>query len=440
MERSKTVSCSVHGFIELSPLAISVIDTKEFQRLRKIKQLGVVSYVYPCATHTRFEHSLGVYHLAGELLRNIKKKYPMIKFNNQYLGNDILLDNNIIELIKIGGATHDIAHSAQSHLFDDVFLKDCKHENKHHEKRSEILTDIILRRNTNLEDKYINFVKSIISPKENDTGFIYQIVCNHTSSGIDVDKFDYIARDTKTLGLDLGFNYQRLITDIIIDDNNNICYPKQLAFHITQLFHTRYTLHKTVYNHKNVKLIEYYIVEMMKLMNPFCKFDEAIQDMDKFIEITDETLFQMIHFYKNPPPYVSINYNNKDLEKNIKKASEYLDLLEKRKFYKFVDELLFNISIEDFLEYDKELDDKIIHLINYKIGLSSGKNNPLDHIYLYDKSDKKTFLLDRNSVSSLLPVSHYENITLVFCKDESLSKIDKIKDILKKIKENKKSN
>ncbi len=441
MDKSKSIACSVHGYITVSSLAISIIDTREFQRLRRIKQLGVVSFVYPCATHTRFEHSLGVYHLTGKLLENIKKKYPRIKFNNQYLGDNILLDSNIIELIKLGGLVHDIGHGMYSHLFDDILLKDSTHENKTHEKRSELLTDIILRRNTKLEDKYINFVKSIISPKKEDKGFIYQIVCNHTSSGIDVDKFDYISRDTKTLGLDLGFNYQRLITDIIIDEKNNICYPKQLAFHITQLFHTRYALHKMVYNHKNVKLIEHYIVEMMKLMNPFCNFDESIQDMNKFIEITDETLFQMIHFYKNPPPFISISYNNKtdsessikEFEKSIKKACNYLDLLERRKFYTFIDEVLFNLSIEKFTEIDKEIDNTIIHLINYKIGFSSGKKNPLDHIYLYDKAKEQSFLLDRNSVSSLLPVSHFENITLIFCKHPS--KVDKVKEILNKIKE-----
>ena len=70
---SKVIFDIIHGFIEVDELALSIIDKPEFQRLKNIKQLGIVHNVFPSATHTRFEHSLGVYHLAGELLLNLKK-------------------------------------------------------------------------------------------------------------------------------------------------------------------------------------------------------------------------------------------------------------------------------------------------------------------------------------------------------------------------------
>ena len=70
---SKLIFDPIHGYIELSELAFTIIDTPEFQRLRNIKQLGCCYYVFPGASHNRFEHSIGVAYLARKLLRNIKR-------------------------------------------------------------------------------------------------------------------------------------------------------------------------------------------------------------------------------------------------------------------------------------------------------------------------------------------------------------------------------
>ena len=73
MSTSKEIFDPIHGFISISPFLQMFIDTPEFQRLRDLKQLGATYFVYPSATHTRFEHSIGVCYLAGELLQNLKK-------------------------------------------------------------------------------------------------------------------------------------------------------------------------------------------------------------------------------------------------------------------------------------------------------------------------------------------------------------------------------
>ena len=65
MKKAKVINCPIHGHIEMDPVEIQFIDTHQFQRLRDLKQLGVANYVYPGATHNRFEHSIGVCYLAG---------------------------------------------------------------------------------------------------------------------------------------------------------------------------------------------------------------------------------------------------------------------------------------------------------------------------------------------------------------------------------------
>ncbi|KAI8790200.1 deoxynucleoside triphosphate triphosphohydrolase SAMHD1 [Biomphalaria glabrata] len=94
----------VHGHIELNETCQLIVDTKEFQRLRDIKQLGFVDFVFPGATHTRFEHALGAYHLAGEFVRRLKKYHPKPNATNA----DEEQDRRDILCIEIAALCHDI--------------------------------------------------------------------------------------------------------------------------------------------------------------------------------------------------------------------------------------------------------------------------------------------------------------------------------------------
>ena len=70
---SKLFACNIHDSIRISSMALKIINTPEFQRMREIKQLGLCHHIYPAATHTRFEHSIGVYHLAGKMVEKIQQ-------------------------------------------------------------------------------------------------------------------------------------------------------------------------------------------------------------------------------------------------------------------------------------------------------------------------------------------------------------------------------
>ena len=97
---SKQIYDPVHGFITITPLMQNIIDTPEFQRLRDLKQLGAVHYVYPSATHTRFEHSLGVSHLAGIMAENLIQ-YASLHNTPEEIYSEVINKEKTIELCRI---------------------------------------------------------------------------------------------------------------------------------------------------------------------------------------------------------------------------------------------------------------------------------------------------------------------------------------------------
>ena len=104
----------MHGSIRICPLAKELIDTRHVQRLRELKQLGVSDLTYINATHTRFEHSLGVMHLAERMLLSI-----IDKDKHQNLG----ITPKDVVCVKIAGLLHDLGHGPYSHVYDGLFRR-----------------------------------------------------------------------------------------------------------------------------------------------------------------------------------------------------------------------------------------------------------------------------------------------------------------------------
>ncbi|KAK1898197.1 Deoxynucleoside triphosphate triphosphohydrolase SAMHD1 [Dissostichus eleginoides] len=222
----KVFNDPIHGSMELHPLLVKIIDTPQFQRLRYIKQLGAGYLVYPGASHNRFEHSIGVGYLAGELVKALKEKQPELGINER----DILC-------VQIAGLCHDLGHGPFSHVFDGMFIRKVKlppgplrkkMKTWKHEDASVEMFDHLMRSNKDLQwmmkacrlkpSKDLDFIKEMIQPpaaQEEYKGrpkksFLYEIVANKRN-GIDVDKFDYFARDCHHLGIKNNFDHGRFI-------------------------------------------------------------------------------------------------------------------------------------------------------------------------------------------------------------------------------------
>lgn len=460
-ENTKCVHDSIHGFIALSYFAVKMIDNKCFQRLRNIKQLGTCYYVFPTATHSRFEHSIGTYHVASKILNTIIETnpedideylstIPELKeyYNSEYSGEMHILDNYVCELIKIAALCHDIGHGPFSHVFDDSFIKNTDVKNKFgatHEERSGILIEYIIKNDVDLKeiisDNEIQFIKNLINSSDSHVGFIYQIISNSVT-GLDVDKYDYLLRDVYMLNFQAKIDISRLVNDVKII-NNNIVYPEQAVDDIYNLLQTRYRLHQNVYCHKVVISTQLIISKILSLLDNILKISQSVLQVEKFITLTDEYIFNSVTILEN--------FVTDETDKNtLGKIKKYVDMLNKRELYSIVYTITFkdlNIDeINDFLD-DIDRSDESIIVHKGKIGFVSGnKPNPFDNIYVYKTKDSTKMMSMKENKEKvklsafkknkedilILPTQYQERYAIVYCSDKhDEQKIMKIRNDIK---------
>ena len=305
----------IYGFIKIPELCLNFINVTEFQRLRNIKQLGAVYFIYPSAVHTRFEHSIGVMHLCGKLI-------DVLIYNN------VKVSNRDKELVQLAGLYHDIGHIAFSHMID-VMLENNGYDN--HEVRSCKLLEIVNNRLGLLSKDEVKKVQDIIlgdfSNKSNK--FLYQVVHNNVC-GIDMDRLDYLQRDSYHTGLP-GFQPDYLINCVRVKDDT-LSFLEKGREEIYLMFQTRRRFLVSVCRHKSVLMVEREIKSVISKLNIIKEWDKI--DWVNFDDI--ELLYKLKRF---PDIYKKIcerNWdkteiknrfknctiiNNYDIEKEIEKVN-----------------------------------------------------------------------------------------------------------------------
>ncbi|XP_043110540.1 uncharacterized protein LOC122355940 isoform X3 [Puntigrus tetrazona] len=331
----------IHGHMELHPLLVKIIDTPQFQRLRHIKQLGTKYLVYPGATHTRFEHSLGVAYLAGCLLKSLRDKQPELMKQLNITDRDVLC-------VQIAALCHDMGHGPLSHLFDGMFIpqvlpdKNWEHENasvdmfKHMVEKNGLKK--VMEQYGLDPDEDIVFIGQLIkkerevSQRSAEKAFLYEIVANKVN-GIDVDKWDYLARDCHYLGIPNGFDCERLLKSArvcVVDGTKQICFRDKVADNVYNMFYTRYTLHRQALQHNTGYIIDIKMTEALIKANEMLKISDAIFDMEKFTNLTDHICDQI----------------SQSTVPELKDARDILDDITQRRLPKFVGEA--RLSEENF--------------------------------------------------------------------------------------------
>jgi len=453
IRKAKDIYIPVHNTVELSYMATLFMGSKYFQRLSKLKQLGACNYVYPGAVHTRFEHSVGVYFLAGKLLDRLRitpesqlhsylSKVPELQtYYKTYASNnmDVVkseadgpgLSKWIMELVKIAGLMHDIGHGPYSHVFDDDFIRESKyasHPMATHEARSCLIVQTIVSESSvlskfmTLDD--VRFIQQLIHPDDDREGFIYQIVSN-SFNGLDVDKYDYIVRDTHHVGLKTSFEHTRLISNVIVVDDR-IVYPEQAKQDIFNMFLTRHSMFLNVYSHKGVISAQYIITEIMKLVDRTISITDSITDFNKFCKMTDEYVIQCAEFIiLNRADYIKRKiYTDAELIE----LQALLDRLNTHNLYPHIGTTLSSQPNTDHISpiLNRFRDTSKYMIYSKKVGYVSGDNaNPLSKIYVYRTKDTlfsdsyaiKAKLINKHDITNLVPDRYQEYITMVFRRD-----------------------
>ena len=318
MKSQKILNDPVYGFITIpSELIFAIIDHPYFQRLRRIRQLGLTDFVYPGALHTRFHHALGAMHLMSITLDNLRIK-----------GTDISEDEYEAALIAI--LLHDIGHGPFSHALEYSLLRGIPHE------ELSLLTIELLNEEFGGQLTLALRIFKNQYPKK----FLHQLV----SSQLDIDRLDYLQRDCFFTGVSEGtIGADRIIKMMAVKDDQLVIEEKGI-YSIENFLSARRLMYWQVYLHKTTVSAEKMLINLIQRakklaqdgrtffvteeMAYFMSHEVALADfkadsnlLKKFLQLDDFDIWGAIKLWKNDPDYVLQNISQMFLTRKLFKIN-----------------------------------------------------------------------------------------------------------------------
>ena len=294
----------IHDFVRVNSNELKIIDTPIFQRLRRIRQLSGAHLIYPGAQHTRFEHSLGVMHIASMAGHALNEKG--------------IVSSDNIQNLRFAGLLHDIGHGPFSHLFEELLQK----RKMSHEDMGR---NIILK--TQIGD--------LISANGFDKKFITELAFGNSkfqfmneiiSGALSADIMDYLLRDGYFTGAEHAkIDHNRLTYSLDVY-KNKLALEKSALVNFETMMISRYQMFKAVYFHKTVRAGEVMLLESMYLAEE--ELGLSSTSLNEYLKLTDEVILSKL---------LNLPERNSKLRIAKKIATDYLN----RNLFKSV----FEVSI-----------------------------------------------------------------------------------------------
>lgn len=317
VNKNKILNDPVYGFITIpNDLIFDIIEHPYFQRLRRIKQLGLSNLVYPGALHTRFHHAIGAMHLMGSVLENLRLK-------------GVEISDDEVAAAQIAILLHDIGHGPFSHTLEFSLIQGIRHE------------DISLLFFQKLNKLFSGALDKAIEIFEG--SYHRKFFCQLVSSQLDIDRIDYLKRDSYFTGVSEGAIGTERILKMVNVINDEIVVEEKGIYSIENFLSARRLMYWQVYLHKTSVSAEHMLIELIKrarvlsqagidvVATPALKiflernispidFKEDPDILDIFSLMDDTDIWGSMKFWRNHEDYVLSALSNMLLDRKIFKV------------------------------------------------------------------------------------------------------------------------
>ena len=283
----------IHDFVRVYDNELKIIDTPIFQRLRRIRQLSGAHLIYPGAQHTRFEHSLGVMHIAS--------------MAGQVLAEKGVVSSDDIQNLRLASLLHDIGHGPFSHLFEEIF------EEKRKISHEDLGRDIILKTEIGDIISKNGFDKKLITKLafgDSKLQFMNEII----SGVLSADMMDYLLRDGYFTGAEHAKIDHHRLTHSLDVYKNKLALDKSSLVNFETMMISRFQMFKAVYFHKTVRAGEVMLLEAMDLAEG--ELGLSSMNLDEYLQLSDDVILAKL---------LNLPEHNSKLKASKKIATDYLN-------------------------------------------------------------------------------------------------------------------
>ena len=366
---SKIINDPLYGFISLKGgIILNLIEHPYFQRLRRISQLGLTNMVYPGANHTRFHHALGAMHLMHKAIQVLRFK-----------GIEISVDE--ADATKIAILLHDIGHGPFSHALEHSIAEDISHEE----------LSLIFMEKLNLEfEGKLSLAISIFKNKHS-KAFLHQLV----SSQLDMDRLDYLNRDSFYSGVQEGIIGAERIINMLNVYNGNLVVESKGIYSVEKFLIARRIMYWQVYFHKTVVCAEQILIKILQRAKELSR---------KNIDLTCSTSLKIFlnkkvstsDFTDNKDTFTAFtNLDDYDIYSALKEWQHHSDKILSSLSKSIINRNLYKVKLED-KPFTISKISEIKKNISEKYAL---KKEEIDYFFISGEITNSTYKLNNSDIN-----------------------------------------